>query len=118
VGELKSPEKANEVILKRYEEMRQQCVNYGGLGYSCKSSCHQAIRPTRHLPTITYQLAELCDDMALALNAPSPLAGYRERIKAWVAEQLDYWESHKDHTAAIIVLKDLLIAVNSGELEK
>lgn len=58
------------------------------------------------------------EDYELRATTPSPLAGYRERIKLWVAEQLDYWQSHKDHPAAIIVLKDLLIAVNSGELEK
>lgn len=106
-----------ELILKRYEEMRQQCARYAGLHPESTVVCHIALGGVRHLPTISTQLAALCDDMALALKArPSTMldAGkvldFLRKTQTPVFDECDY------ERGAYEALRLVEQEINSGNL--
>ena len=55
-------------LLERYEKARQQCLRYANLHPDEKAPCGTALSKVRTLPAITFHLAELLDDMAIALR--------------------------------------------------
>jgi hypothetical protein len=57
-----------EEIQKRYEKMRRLCLQYGNLHPDDKSVCHQALKGARGTQYIARNIAELADDMMLALS--------------------------------------------------
>lgn len=55
-------------LFERYENLRQWCLKYGNLHPESTKVCHQALQHT-HIDSTAIALAQLLDDMALALQA-------------------------------------------------
>lgn len=55
-------------LLERAERMRQYCLAFANLHPESKTRCGDALGGTRTAPTIAVQLADLVDDLVLALQ--------------------------------------------------
>lgn len=57
-------------LIRRYEEVRQYCLQNANLHPDSKETCHQALKFARDVSGLSFSMAGLLDDMAIALNHP------------------------------------------------
>lgn len=87
-------------MLERYEKARQNCLRYANLHPTDKSRCADALQSVKTLPALTFHLADLLDDMALAL-------GFQGEPTAPPCARCDdpAHYGHMPHTASCLAVK-------------
>ena len=66
--EIEDYDKLYTRLLERAERMRLYCLQFANLHPNDKSRCGDAIGRTHHAPVIAVHLADLVDDLVLALE--------------------------------------------------